>query len=141
MRVQPATSANPSSPTSATGTPAVEPFGWSMSVDVYGCPVDRLESHDAIAQFAVELCDDVLRMKRYGEPIIEWFGLADPKTAGYSLVQLIETSNVVAHFSGDRGSAHFDVFSCAPYDPDAVERFCREFFGGTSSTAVSTTRA
>ncbi len=129
-----------STPQSTPTESPAEPFGWSTSVDVYGCDVERLESHDAIAEFAVELCDDVLHMQRYGDPIIEWFGLANPKTAGYSLVQLIETSSVVAHFSGDRASAHFDVFSCAPFDPIAVEKFCCEFFGGNRATSVCTTR-
>ena len=117
-----------------------EPFGWSVSIDVYDCDVERLESADVIRAFAVELCDEVLLMKRYGDPIVEWFGLAHPKTAGYSLVQLIETSSVVAHFSGDRRSAHLDVFSCAPYDVDVVERFCCEFFGGRRSVAVPVLR-
>jgi S-adenosylmethionine/arginine decarboxylase-like enzyme len=117
-----------------------EPFGWSTAIDVYGCEVDRLESAEVITQFSVELCDHVLRMKRYGDPIIEWFGLADPKTAGFSLVQLIETSSVVAHFSGHRRSAHLDVFSCAPFDAAAVEQFCQTYFGGTSSTSNAVTR-
>jgi S-adenosylmethionine/arginine decarboxylase-like enzyme len=117
-----------------------EPFGWSTAIDVYGCEVDRLESAEVITQFSVELCDDVLGMKRYGDPIIEWFGVADPKTAGFSLVQLIETSSVVAHFSGDRKSAHLDVFSCAPFDAADVERFCSTYFGGTSSTSNTVTR-
>ncbi|WP_420453825.1 S-adenosylmethionine decarboxylase [Ilumatobacter sp.] len=117
-----------------------EPFGWSLSIDVYGCDVDRLESSVVIRTFATELCDEVLVMKRYGDPLIEWFGTADPKTAGYTLVQLIETSSVVAHFSGGRRSAHLDVFSCAPYDVVTVERFCREYFGGACSTAAAVTR-
>ncbi len=117
-----------------------EPFGWSMAIDVYGCDAERRESADALRDFAVEVCDDVLKMMRYCDSIIELFGLNDPKTAGYSLVQLIETSAVIGHFSGHRNSAHLDVFSCAPYDPDAVETFWREFFGGTHSTATFTTR-
>lgn len=109
-----------------------------MSIDLSGCDVARLEDAALIERFSVELCDDVLEMVRYGEPLIEWFGLSEPKTAGYSLVQLIETSSVVGHFSGHRRSAHLDVFSCKPYDADAVERFCVEFFGadGASTTFI-----
>jgi S-adenosylmethionine/arginine decarboxylase-like enzyme len=117
-----------------------EPFGWSTALDLYECDVATLESADLIGQFAVQLCDEILLMKRYGDPIIEWFGLASPKTAGYSLVQLIETSSVVGHFSGDRGSAHLDVFSCAPYDANRVEKFSFEFFGAARSTVAVTTR-
>lgn len=113
----------------------VEPFGWSLAVDVYDCDVRLLECAEHIERFSVELCDDVLEMRRFGPPLIEWFGTSSPKTAGYSLVQLIETSNVVAHFSGARRSAHFDVFSCQAFSPDAVEEFCRvQFRGGSTET-------
>ena len=107
-----------------------------MSIDLRGCDVSRLEDSERIGRFAVELCDDVLDMVRYGEPIIEWFGVAEPKTAGFSLVQLIETSSVVAHFSGHRRSAHLDVFSCKPYDAEAVERFCIDYFDADDASTT-----
>ncbi len=78
----------------------------------------------------MQLCDDVIHMKRFGETIVEHFGHANPKTSGFSLFQMIETSNITAHFSEDRGSAHFDVFSCLWYDPDAVIAFTLQHFGG-----------
>lgn len=117
-----------------------EPFGWLTALDLYGCDDDRLTSAKWIEEYVVSLCDEVLLMKRYGEPFIEWFGLSEPKTAGYSVVQLIETSSVVGHFSGDRGSAHIDVFSCKAYDVDAVKAFSTEFFGAERATASVVTR-
>src|SRR3954454_17957998 len=93
-------------------TPAREALGWHLVLDLYGCRLDRMTGRDALAAFVRELCDDVLGMKRFGEPIIEHFGHANPKTDGYSLVQLIETSSVVAHFSEERRSAYVDIFSC-----------------------------
>ena len=107
-----------------------EPFGWALQVDVFGCPKDLLESEEHIAAFAVELCDDVLKMKRFGEPQVPWFGESEPKTAGYSLVQLIETSSVTGHFSGERNAAYLDIFSCRPYDPDAAIEFAQRHFQG-----------
>ena len=69
-----------------------------------------------------------IRMKRYGEPILEHFGHKIPLTSGYSLVQLIETSSIIAHFSEATNNAYLNIFSCKPFDPDDAARFCKEFF-------------
>ena len=113
----------------------VEPFGWLLAVDAYGCKVDRLTTAKHIVAFVTYLCDDVLRMRRFGEPILSWFGASSPKTEGYSVVQLIETSSVVGHFSGYRQSAHIDIFSCAPYDPEAVKAACSAWFAADALEA------
>ena len=65
-------------------------------------------------------------MKAYGEPQIVHFGEDDKQ--GYTLVQLIETSNICAHFCDDTGDAYIDVFSCKPYDRDVVRDQIIEFF-------------
>ena len=48
--------------------------------------------------------------------------------AGFTLVQLIETSNICAHFCNDTGDAYIDVFSCKPYDRDVVRDEIIKFF-------------
>lgn len=75
------------------------------------------------------LCDKVILMKRYGEPIIPHFGHDNPITSEYSLVQLIETSSVTAHFSEYKKSVYLNFFSCAMVRPKKTEEFCKEFFG------------
>ena len=68
-----------------------------------------------------------INMIAHGEPIIEYMLPGDPKQ-GYSLVQLIETSNITAHFIEPDGSAFFDVFSCKDFDP-AIAKLCvRDYF-------------
>jgi len=112
-----------------------EPFGWSLALDLYGCAEDRLVNSSQLAAYVTQLCSDVLHMRRYGDPIIEWFGEANVKTAGYSLVQLIETSSVVGHFSPSRRSAHLDVFSCSEFSVGNVTDFSREWFRATSNAS------
>ena len=68
-------------------------------------------------------------MKAYGEPMIIHFGTEDKQ--GYTLVQLIETSNIAAHFVEETSTAYFDVFSCKPFDPLVVIRLVKEYFGAT----------
>lgn len=111
-------------------------FGWELLLDLHGCDLDKISSREWIERFAIEVCE-CLKMKRFGPPFIEHFGHDKVETAGYSLVQLIETSSVVAHFSEYGRTAYLDVFSCKPYDADAVVAFSKDFFG--ADTVVSRT--
>ncbi|HLH70176.1 MAG TPA: S-adenosylmethionine decarboxylase [Candidatus Dormibacteraeota bacterium] len=105
-----------------------EPFGWELLLDLYGCDEEAIRDEARIRQFVEQLCDEILRMRRVGEPLLLRFGEADPKTAGYSAVQLIETSSIVAHFSEERRSVYLDVFSCRQFDPEQVTRFASQVF-------------
>ena len=67
-------------------------------------------------------------MKRYGEALIPHFGHENPVTSGYSLVQLIETSCVSAHFSEYKKSVYLNVFSCKWFDPQKAIDFSKEWF-------------
>lgn len=69
-------------------------------------------------------------MKAYGKPIIKWFG--DGERGGYTLVQLIETSCITAHFSEERNAVFLDVFSCKQFDPFVVRGLVKEYFKAES---------
>jgi hypothetical protein len=55
----------------------------------------------------------------------------DERVAGFSMVQLIETSLISAHFANLTNATYLDVFSCKPYDPEVVADFAKNFFGGS----------
>jgi S-adenosylmethionine/arginine decarboxylase-like enzyme len=65
-------------------------------------------------------------MVPYGPPQIVMFGTGNKK--GYTLVQLIETSNIMAHFVEENNSAYLDVFSCKPFNPKHVEEHVMDWF-------------
>jgi S-adenosylmethionine/arginine decarboxylase-like enzyme len=65
-------------------------------------------------------------MVAYGQPQIVRFGSGNK--AGYTLVQLIETSNICAHFVEENNSMYLDVFSCKDFDPTVVKETVEEFF-------------
>jgi S-adenosylmethionine decarboxylase len=69
-------------------------------------------------------------MVAYGEPQIVDFGSGNK--AGYTLVQLIETSNICAHFVNENDTMYLDVFSCKPFDDKVVIALVKEYFGATS---------
>ena len=104
-------------------------FGQELILNLYDCDLVTISSGEKIKEFVVTLCDDVIKMKRYGDAMIPHFGHDNPITSGYSLVQLIETSSVTAHFSEYKKSVYLNIFSCAWYDPKATEEFCKKFFG------------
>jgi S-adenosylmethionine/arginine decarboxylase-like enzyme len=114
-------------------TTASPPVAWGLStaVDLKDCDSDTIRDAAAIQQFVVALCD-LIQMKRYGECQVVHFGQG--RVAGYSMVQLIETSLISGHFANETHAAYLDVFSCKPYDPAIVEEFARKFFGARSST-------
>ncbi|UCG38360.1 MAG: S-adenosylmethionine decarboxylase [bacterium] len=104
-------------------------WGIATAIDIYDCDPATIRDAEAIRRFVVELCD-LIQMKRFGETQVIHFG-EDEKVAGYSMVQLIETSLISAHFANLTNTTYLDVFSCKPYDPDVVADFAREFFGGS----------
>ncbi len=118
-------------------------FGKHTIIDVKGCPIDLIDSKENIANFVTELCDKI-NMHPYGIPLIVRFG-DDPKVEGYSLVQLIYTSNICGHFCpynyemevngqkiNNAGSAYLDIFSCQDYDSNLALSVVKQYFQYTS---------
>lgn len=103
-------------------------WGAQLLLDMFGCATELITSTDAIREYADKLCK-LIDMRPYGQPLVPLFGLADPKTHGHSLVQLIETSLVDAHFTHNWDDfAAINVHSCQPFDVAAVVAFSRDFF-------------
>ena len=112
---------------------AHRPYGWEVILDLQHCNPTTLASKARLIEFVEHLCANVIAMRRFGEPLIEWFGSAEDGTDGYTVVQLIEWSSVVGHFSSSRQTAHLNIFSCRPFDSRSVELFARDFFDGSIS--------
>ena len=100
-------------------------WGYHALFDAAGCDRAAVTNPELIKEFTIELVKTI-DMVAYGEPQVVHFG--DDNKAGYTLVQLIETSNIIAHFCDDTGDTYFDVFSCRTFDVDAAaELFCNYF--------------
>ena len=112
-------------------------WGLSTSVDLQDCRPETIRDRDHIEAYVIALCK-LIGMKRYGDCQVVHFG--DGRVAGYSMIQLIETSLISGYFSNDTNRAYLDIFSCKGYDPVVVEEFSREFFGAHSSTISVTLR-
>ena len=104
-------------------------WGYHLVLDCAELNHEAITSYHTIYDFAKRLVKDI-DMVAYGEPQIIEFGSGNK--AGYTLVQLIETSNICAHFVPDdlKGGNGFylDVFSCKPYDPQTVVDIAQKWF-------------
>lgn len=107
-------------------------YGQELVLDLYDCDLAKISSGGHIRKFLIELCDHVIDMKRYKDPIVEHFGHDNPLTSGYSMVQLIETSCVSGHFSEYKKSAYINIFSCKWFDTARAAEFTRGWFGAKS---------
>lgn len=102
-----------------------EPWGKAIGIDLYECDLFLMTDADYIKQTVVELCE-LIDMKRYGDCQVIHFG--DGNKAGFTMTQLIETSNIGAHFANESKTIYFDLFSCKGYDENAVATFLMKKF-------------
>jgi S-adenosylmethionine/arginine decarboxylase-like enzyme len=77
-------------------------------------------------------------MKPYGEPQVVMFGEGNKR--GYTLIQLIETSNIAGHFCEESNNAYLDVFSCKPFDYATVEAVVGQYFDPERIQAIELRR-
>jgi S-adenosylmethionine/arginine decarboxylase-like enzyme len=101
-------------------------WGVSTCINLYGCDLVLMQNADAIREFVVLLCDRI-NMRRYGETQVVFFG-DEPRVQGFSMIQLIETSLISAHFADESQAIYLDVFSCAPYDSEDAAVFAAAYF-------------
>lgn len=102
-------------------------WGYHLILDVRDCNHTAISSYETIYDFVKKLVKDI-DMVAYGEPQIVHFGTGNK--AGYTLVQLIETSNICAHFVEENNTLYLDVFSCKPFEPKIVGDLVNDFFEG-----------
>ena len=100
-------------------------WGYHLVLDCYAGKKELITSGENITAFAKELVKRI-QMKAFGEPQVIHFGEDDK--LGYTLVQLIETSNICGHFCDDTGNFYIDVFSCKPYENAVVIETVKQFF-------------
>jgi S-adenosylmethionine/arginine decarboxylase-like enzyme len=115
-----------------------QPWGLAAAVDLSGCDPALIRSAAHIRTFVERLCL-LIGMKRFGETLVVDFG-EEPRVAGYSMTQLIETSLISGHFANESNTAYLDIFSCKFYPPYVVAAFAREFFGAQEAHVTTTFR-
>ena len=106
-------------------------WGRSTSVDIHDCNHALIADPKYIEKFVHALVKK-LKMKRVGPTEIKRFGHGNLR--GFSMMQFIETSTIVAHFDEFGNRAFIDIFSCKKYDAKLVTHFCQKFFKAGRTT-------
>ena len=94
-------------------------WGYHLILDCHACDVPSIQSRDNVYNFIKNLVRDI-DMEPIGEPYIEYTAAEFSDKAGFTAVQIIVTSSIVAHFIDSTGDLYLDVFSCKPFDNDIV---------------------
>lgn len=104
------------------------PWGWLTAIDAAECNAEAINNTEVFQNFIDELLDKI-EMVKIGDLHIFWCDTNDPNKVGYSIFQLLQDSNVSAHFCpADRNAAYMDIFSCKPYDPEIVVEIFQKYF-------------
>ena len=102
-------------------------WGKHLIIDMTAGDRERVRSAEHISRF-VETLVETIGMKAYGAPLLEHFAEHLPEAAGYSLVQLIETSAITGHFCDRSGDAYIDIFSCKDFAAELAVEVVRTAF-------------
>ena len=102
-------------------------WGYHLILDIAECDKEKIKDQEYLKLWVKQLVKDI-NMVAYGEPQVVHFADAVQHLAGNTVIQLIETSNIMAHFCDDRGDCYLDVFSCKPFDPSIVFKNIEEWF-------------
>jgi S-adenosylmethionine/arginine decarboxylase-like enzyme len=101
-------------------------WGYHLMLDVKGCEIQRATDPEYIKHFTKELVR-LIEMVPYGEPQLVHFA-DNTEKAGWTIIQLIETSNIMGHFLDINGDLYMDIFSCKDFDEARVVKALEEHF-------------
>ena len=104
-----------------------EYWGYHLILDCKSGSKKLIRDKQNLKNFVDELVNRI-DMVAVGEPIIKFLASNAVDKAGYSLVQLIETSSIVGHFINSSGDFYLDVFSCKEFEIEKVTECVDEFF-------------
>ena len=102
-------------------------WGYHLVLDIHACDVPSIQSRDNVYNFLKQLVKRI-DMEPIGEPYIEYTAGEFPDKAGFTAVQIIVTSSIVAHFIDSTGDLYLDVFSCKEFSNEVVVNTVNEFF-------------
>jgi S-adenosylmethionine/arginine decarboxylase-like enzyme len=103
-------------------------WGYHLILDCGGCDPALMSDYVNVEAWIKKLVKDI-DMQPIGEPRIEYTAAEFPDKAGFTVVQVIVTSSIVAHFVDGLGQIYLDVFSCKHFDAETVERSVLKHFG------------
>ena len=113
-------------------------WGYHLVLDVRACQTNKARDPAYISEFTKQLVKEI-DMVAYGEPQLVHFA-DNTEKAGWTIIQLIETSSIVGHFLDESGDLYLDVFSCKNFDETVVRDLVKEYFNPENIHVTSLSR-
>lgn len=102
-------------------------WGYHALLDCSRCDIASITNPQLLVEWVKTLVERI-RMVPHGEPQVLHFGHNERHLEGWTVIQLIETSNIIAHFNDHTGEGYIDIFSCREYDLQTAIDTVKEFF-------------
>lgn len=106
----------------------LEPWGYHAIMDCNNVDLASIQDETNIRAWITDLLATI-EMEPIGEPIIAKTGVGQADKEGYTAIQIIVTSSIVAHFIDRDRHIYIDIFSCKQFNPLACEDKIRQYFG------------
>lgn len=103
-------------------------FGFHLTLDLYGCPLQTLNNMEVVYNSLNDLPNKI-GMHPLIKPIVVNAAanvVKDP--GGYSGFTIIQESHISVHTFTKRGFVSIDVYSCKEFDKDAAKKHFIEVF-------------
>ncbi len=94
-------------------------WGYHLILDCSACHVPSIQSRENVYNWITNLVK-AIDMEPIGEPRIEYTAADFSDKAGFTAIQVIVTSSIVAHFIDSTGDIYIDLFSCKEFDNSIV---------------------
>jgi S-adenosylmethionine decarboxylase len=101
-----------------------------VMLDLYSCRTDLLANEPYLRQ-VLDDYPDLIGMEKVSPVELRYIATNDPRDAGHSGFVIIATSHVSLHAWPAYRMVNIDIFSCEPFDREAVLRFAMDRFQTT----------
>jgi S-adenosylmethionine/arginine decarboxylase-like enzyme len=118
----------------------IRPWGYHVSLDCSGCNPVSMQNELLVRAWIGHLVDSI-GMTPVGAPIVLYTAGDQADKAGFTVIQVIVTSSITAHFVDAAGHIYLDVFSCQEFSTDTVQASVRNAFGCDHMRVHSFTRS
>lgn len=118
----------------------MKPWGYQLSLDCSGCSTELMQNELLVRAWIDQLVSDIA-MTPIGAPVIEYTAGDHEDKAGFTVIQIIVTSSIVAHFVDSSGHIYLDVFSCKEFSAETVRASIRTTFGCSGMREHAFTRS
>lgn len=103
-------------------------WGHMTLINAAECDREAITNPALFQEFIDELLDKI-EMVKIGDLQVIWCETNDPLKKGHSIYQLLQDSNVSAHFCPENGDLAFmDIFSCKNFTPEDVVEIFKKYF-------------